>query len=206
MLILLTMVTGGSVETGCTRCTRYLIYEHHVTPLSPDMERIKGTSRCRVIAAQITASKPSNNNMYWLTLALVLLTLLAFRLLSNLLHNIRLARSTNLPYYIFPVSEVNILWLGLLETRTFQNLVKNWFPTILADYVYDSGFKFRWTVKDRLKRKYGGAYLIVTPGTVSCQVGDAGIIAQVCRQRQRFPKPSHQYGGFSCLWILCAFG
>lgn len=80
--------------------------------------------------------------------------------------------------------------------------MKNWLPANLADYVYDSGFKFRWTVKDRLKRKYGGVYLIVTPGTVSCQVGDAGVIAQVCRQRQRFPKPSHQYGRFSYLYGL----
>lgn len=140
-----------------------------------------------------------------LTLALLLLSLPILRSFYNVLYNIRLARSTGLPYYIFPVSEVNVLWLGLLETRTFQNLVKNWLPTSLADYIYDSGFKFRWAVKDRLKRKYGGVHLIVTPGTVSCQVGDAGVIAQVCKQRQRFPKPTHQYGAFSYLqiwWML----
>ena len=111
-----------------------------------------------------------------------------------------LARSLGLPYYTFPVSETNIFYLALFETRLVPYLISTWLPRNLADYLYASSFKYCWTVKDRLLRRYGGVYAVASPAGIFWQVSDAEVAGQVCRNRRGFPKPTERYG--RC--IICA--
>jgi hypothetical protein len=105
-----------------------------------------------------------------------------------------LARQTGLPYVLFPFSEQSVIYLSLFETRWVPYVVNRWFPRELADYIHGSVFKYRWTVKDRLCKKYGGVYLFATPATLICNISDTSDVSQVCMTRHSFPKPVQQYG------------
>ncbi|KAL4789551.1 cytochrome P450 [Aspergillus venezuelensis] len=126
--------------------------------------------------------------MFLLTFIAVLFIYTIYNL-ACLLHNRSLARKTNLPYILFPFSEANIFFLALWSTVWFPYVVNNWLPQALADHINDSVFRGRWDVKDRMARKYGGVYLYVTPGGISCNVADADVVEQVCRARTNFVKP-----------------
>ncbi|KAL5000108.1 cytochrome P450 [Aspergillus recurvatus] len=122
-----------------------------------------------------------------LTTALIYIIHTALSLLSNL----HLVRRTcpSLPRIIFPISEANLLYLSLFESRWFNHIRRHWLPTSVADYIADGAFRGRWDVRDRLARKHGGVYLSVTPGLVSCHVSDAEVVSQVVREREGFVKP-----------------
>ncbi|KAL4960034.1 cytochrome P450 [Aspergillus stella-maris] len=117
--------------------------------------------------------------------------------LACLLHNRSLARKTNLPYILFPFSEANIIFLALWSTVWFPYVVNNWLSLALADLVNDSVFRGRWNVKDRMAMKYGGVYLYVTPGGISCNVADGDVVEQVCRARTSFVKPVKHMEGLN---------
>ncbi|KAL6230042.1 hypothetical protein BDW75DRAFT_249078 [Aspergillus navahoensis] len=125
--------------------------------------------------------------MLWLTI-LALPALYTVTCIVALLHNRALARKTNLPYVLFPVQESNLIYIGLTNTQWFPYIVKNWLPESIADHVLDSMYQLRWAVKDRMVKKYGGVYLHVSPGMITCQVSDARVVQQVCRARQSFVK------------------
>ncbi|KAL5001058.1 cytochrome P450 [Aspergillus recurvatus] len=105
-----------------------------------------------------------------------------------LLHNRSLAQRTNLPYVLFPVYESNLIYVGLTGTQWFSYIVKHWLPESIADHVLDSVYRHRWAVKNRMVKRYGGVYLYVTPGGITCNVADARVVQQVCRARQSFMK------------------
>ncbi|KAL2848434.1 cytochrome P450 [Aspergillus pseudoustus] len=108
---------------------------------------------------------------------------------TALLRNRSLARQTNLPYLLFPFSEANLFYIALLETRWFRYLVNHLLPESWAGYIHDSTFKLRWTGKGRMAKKYGGVYLYVTPGGISCNVTDADVVEEICKARHSFVKP-----------------
>ncbi|KAL4984706.1 cytochrome P450 [Aspergillus falconensis] len=122
-----------------------------------------------------------------LATTLIYITHTALSLLSNL----HLVRRTcpSLPRIIFPISEANLLYLSLFEFRWFNHIRRHWLPISVADYIADGAFRGRWDVRDRLARKYGGVYFSVTPGLLSCHVGDAEVVSQVVRERSGFVKP-----------------
>ncbi|KAL3430294.1 cytochrome P450 [Aspergillus tetrazonus] len=122
-----------------------------------------------------------------LATALIYITHSAFSFLSNLRLVCKICPS--LPRVLFPVSEVNLLYLALFESRWFNHIRRYWLPTSIADYIADAAFRGRWDVKDRLARKYGGVYLSVAPGLISCHVGDAEVVSQVVKERKGFVKP-----------------
>ncbi|KAL4940224.1 hypothetical protein BDV06DRAFT_224278 [Aspergillus oleicola] len=126
--------------------------------------------------------------MLWLTLFAVPFAYTLNNLLS-LLHNRSLARKIKLPYIIFPFFEANLFYLALWDSRWFSFIVNNWLPQALADLINDSVFRARWDVKDRMAKEYGGVFLYVTPGGISCNVSDADVVEQVCRARTSFVKP-----------------
>ncbi|KAL6236140.1 hypothetical protein BDW75DRAFT_239493 [Aspergillus navahoensis] len=126
--------------------------------------------------------------MLWTTL-LALPAIYTLSTLASLLRNRSLACKTNLPYVLFPLYEANLFYIMIFETRWFQYVVNDWLPQSWADHICDGVFRGRWAVKDRLAKRYGGVYLTVTPGGVSCHVGDAGVVEQVCRGRHGFVKP-----------------
>ncbi|KAL4876526.1 cytochrome P450 [Aspergillus karnatakaensis] len=126
--------------------------------------------------------------MLWLTL-LSLPTIYTLSTLTSFLKNLSLARKTNLPYTIFPVYEANLAYILLFETSWFPYVLNNLLPESWADILRDGAFRGRWSIKDRLARRYGGVYLTVTPGGISCHVGDAAVVDSVVRDRRGFEKP-----------------
>ncbi|KAL2847388.1 cytochrome P450 [Aspergillus pseudodeflectus] len=126
--------------------------------------------------------------MLWTTIAAIP-AIWTIHTITSLLRNRSLARKTNLPYILFPFSEANLFYIFLLETRWFRHLVTHVLPATWADYIDDSTFKLRWTGKDRMAKRYGGVYLYVTPGGISCNVTDADVVEQVCKARHSFVKP-----------------
>ncbi|KAL2803125.1 cytochrome P450 [Aspergillus granulosus] len=123
--------------------------------------------------------------------------ILAIRQVISLLHNRSLARRTNLPYIIFPFTEANLFYIALLDMRWFQYIVSHILPDDWADYIYDSSFKCRWTGKDRMAQKYGGCYLYVTPGGITCNVTDADVVKSIYKARHSFLKPVKVLEGFA---------
>ncbi|KAI9925883.1 hypothetical protein AWENTII_011987 [Aspergillus wentii] len=121
-----------------------------------------------------------------------LLTLYIINTIKNLLHHRNRAIQTGLPYILLPVSEHNIAYLLLFETRFLIQLIRL-LPPWLADYFYISSFKSRWCAKERFHEKYGPVYLIASPGSLTCAVADAGAISQIFMDRRGFPKPVEQY-------------
>lgn len=132
-------------------------------------------------------------NMMWMTI-LAVPALYGLHSFASLLHNRSLARKTKLPYIIFPVFEANLFYLALFGTRWFQYVIANWLPESLADHIHDSVFRNRWAVKDRMAKRYGGVYLYVTPGGISCNVADADVVEQVVKARHSFLKPVKHLG------------
>lgn len=105
-----------------------------------------------------------------------------------------LARKIGLPYVSFPISSHNILFLSLFETRFVPYVINTWLSPKLADFIYGSAFKTRWAARDRLHRRYGGVYMLITPSVSTCMVCDASVASQICMSRHGFPKPIKQYG------------
>lgn len=131
--------------------------------------------------------------MLWATL-IALPLIYVLNLSIRFLHNVQLARKTNLPYILFPLFEANLLYIALFETKWFPYFLSKCTPEWIADYINDGIFKARWSVKDRMAKKYGGVYLYVTPGGISCNVGDADVVNQICKARHCFIKPVEHLG------------
>ncbi|RDW81470.1 cytochrome P450 [Aspergillus mulundensis] len=132
------------------------------------------------------------------TLPAALITIYIAQTVLSFLHNLHLIRKTcpSLPRIAFPISEANLLYLLLFESRWFNYVRRYWLPTGVADYIADAAFRGRWDVKDRLARKHGGVYISVTPGLVSCHVGDADVVSQVVKDRKGFVKPVEHLKAF----------
>lgn len=113
----------------------------------------------------------------------------------GILRHRALARQIGLPYLIsFPASESNLLYQTIAETRLFPYVVNNWLPQWLADNINAGIFRFRWNVKDRMRKRFGGVYLEVTSGTLTCTVDDASVASQIFTARHTFLKPVEKYG------------
>ncbi|KAL4908760.1 hypothetical protein BDW74DRAFT_187311 [Aspergillus multicolor] len=147
----------------------------------------------------MSMSMPSLLNLPTLPATLAaLITVYITHTALSFLRNLHLTRKTSpsLRRTIFPISEANLLYLLLFESRWFNYIRRHWLPTSLADCIADAAFRGRWDAKDRLARKLGGVYLTVTPGLVSCHVGDADVVGQIVRERRGFVKPVEHLKAF----------
>ena len=132
-----------------------------------------------------------------------LLTLYIIHSLVCLLSNVRKARATGLPYLVLPISEFNLLHVLSFSTTTIPYLVNTYFPVWLTDIVYSNIINYRWTItRDRLVKKYGGIYLVATPGHLTCNVSDAEVVSHIYRSRGQFVKPTWQYGEYIHRYLL----
>lgn len=143
--------------------------------------------------------------MFWLIIT-TLLAAYAARLAFCFHRNRTVARKTGLPYVLFPVPVQSIAYTIAFETRFVPYVVNTWLPHGLADYINGSVYKCRWTVKDRLSKKYGSVYLLVTPAKLTCHVSDASVISQIYAARRNFPKPVESYGRSLRLSLSIAYG
>ncbi|KAJ9607585.1 hypothetical protein H2200_007663 [Cladophialophora chaetospira] len=105
--------------------------------------------------------------------------------LISLFSNYRLARTSKLPILISPVNPFNPFWILL---RPYTNPVLSYLPFGLGrstDYNY---LGFAWKDKNRLHKRYGGAYIIVTPGQNQLIVGDATACNDIFKNHRIWPK------------------
>ncbi|KAL5356043.1 cytochrome P450 [Aspergillus floccosus] len=106
--------------------------------------------------------------------------------------NIRRAQRTGLPYVVAPLPW-SVPMMILLETTWIPYIIHNWLPLWLADTIDDPMNNFRWRIKNRQAKRYGGVYLVVTAKAVICSVADAAVVSQIVNARSEFPKPVWQY-------------
>lgn len=137
--------------------------------------------------------------MLWLILG-ALCFAYAARFVGGFLRHRALARDTGLPYTVFPFAENNIVYLTFLQTQLAVRLLEA-VPTWVAEYVYGSAYKYRWTAKGRLRNRFGSLYTVASPAKVTLQVSDASVASEICMARHSFPKPVQQYGKLRTLTV-----
>lgn len=130
--------------------------------------------------------------MLWVILGALCLIYTA-RFVAGFLRHRGLARDTGLPYTVFPFAENNIVYLTFLQTQLCVRLLEV-VPSWIAEYVYGSAYKYRWTAKGRLRNRFGSLYTVASPAKLTLQVSDASVTSQICTARHSFPKPVKQYG------------
>ena len=135
-------------------------------------------------------------------LASALLIAYGFHSLVNFLSHLRQARASGLPYIVLPISEWSMINVLAFATETLPHITRTYLPRWLADVVYSNVLTYRWTPRDSMVKQFGKVYLVVTPGTLSCNVADATTASYVYRTRQQFVKPTWQYSEFSSFHIF----
>ncbi|PWY77047.1 cytochrome P450 monooxygenase [Aspergillus heteromorphus CBS 117.55] len=129
--------------------------------------------------------------MIWYTVVVGLVGLVVLDYAWGLAKHIRVARRSGLPYVI-ALDQPNILFMVLFGTTLLPYMI-SWLPPWLADIMNDNLGSFRWRVKNRQTKRYGGVYLNVSPHGIRCSVGDAAVVSQIVNARHDFPKPVFQY-------------
>jgi hypothetical protein len=126
-------------------------------------------------------------------LLLLLVAIHTARRVLSLLHNIRLARSTGLPYLIYPIAmNTPPLVLALTQPRV-QALITKFLPQAARDYLFLTTYNTHWRVGGRMVQKLGSVFLAVSPGGLSAFVADAEAVREIVMNHERFPKPLGLY-------------
>ncbi|OCL05914.1 cytochrome P450 [Glonium stellatum] len=123
----------------------------------------------------------------------LLLVLVVVYKTVNLVHYIRLARATGLPYVITPVLETEII--GLLATPILRTIYHNhlnggkgwpkWCRFIIKDW--------SWEDKRLAHDELGDVFLCVSPEGIICYSADAAMGWDVMNRRYDFTKPPDKY-------------
>lgn len=114
-------------------------------------------------------------------------------LVSFTIH-LRQARASGLPYMVMPYSENNDINTMSFSSNALPRLTRKYLPDWLADIVQFNVLSTRWMVRDRMFKKLGRVFLIVTPGDLNCHIADAAIASHIYRSRQQFTKATQLYG------------
>ncbi|KAA8900014.1 cytochrome P450 [Sphaerosporella brunnea] len=145
------------------------------------------------MAAAYTPLVDSAHAHPYLTLVALLLAVHAAHSFISLLHNIRLARATGLPYLIYPYSFSNPLLVLLVSWPWVQNLIATILPQLGQDYIFQTMYSTHWRVQGRWNQRLGAVFLAVSPTRITAFVADAGAIREIMADRERFPKSLEQY-------------
>lgn len=133
-----------------------------------------------------------------------ILTLTTCYLLHSLVTftiHLRQARASGLPYMVMPYSENNIINVLCLSSETLPRLARRYLPAWLADRVQFNTISCRWTVRDRMFKKLGRVFLIVSPGGLNCHIADAEVASHIYRTRQQFVKQTRVYREYTSSYI-----
>lgn len=103
------------------------------------------------------------------------------------------ARTSGLPYMIMPYSENNFLNNLISSTERFSRVTRRYLPRSMAEKVLFNALSSRWMLRDRMFRKLGRIFLIVSPGSLTCHVADAAVASHIYRSRQQFGKAAEVY-------------
>jgi hypothetical protein len=130
-----------------------------------------------------------------LSIPMLLALLLGYKTI-NLLHNIRLARATGLPYVITPILETEII--GQIATPVLRFIYHDylsqgkgwpkWCRFIIKDW--------SWEDKRRAHDEHGDVFLCVSPHGIICYSADAVMGWDVMNRRNDFTKPPDKYSKF----------
>ncbi|KAK2762707.1 hypothetical protein FQN54_000881 [Arachnomyces sp. PD_36] len=106
---------------------------------------------------------------------------------------LRQARASGLPYMVMPYSENNMINTIVMSSEGLARLTRKYLPEWLADIIQFNVLSYRWTVRDRMSKKLGRAFLIVSPGELNCHIADAAVVAHIYRSREQYAKATKLY-------------
>jgi hypothetical protein len=138
-------------------------------------------------------------------LSLFFLSLLIYKAFS-LFQNIRLAKSTGLPYTLSIFHEFEV-WTYLTDPfirwKYSKYLMRGegwpkWARFMVKDWMYED--------KARAHQELGDVFLVVTPGGLVCYVADAKTAMTVCTRRKDFIKPPEKMSMLILHALNCFFG
>ena len=120
-----------------------------------------------------------------LSISLLCTLVLFISHVARLILNYRLARKTGLPIYITPFNPTNVVWV------TFSGISRPLFAKILPRFLYErfvvTCFGWEFYERNRINKKLGRVFMLVTPGKNEMWVADAAIAEQVMSRRKDFP-------------------
>ncbi|KAF8472033.1 cytochrome P450 [Kalaharituber pfeilii] len=107
--------------------------------------------------------------------------------------NIRIARTSGLPYIVIPIFEYGIFWMvfcpllhPLINRCLPSFLTKSWEPFLAPDW--------QWRMKhSACKLLKSDVFLVVSPTAIIMSVADADMINEIITRREDFPKPTKAY-------------
>lgn len=109
----------------------------------------------------------------------------------ELIRNIVFARSTGLPYLIYPIHERNPLYAIITSIPAMQKWADTW-PEEWRDWWNAGAYATKWKARGMYDR-HGTVYLRVAPGGLVLECGDPKAIDEIMSHRERFPKPWWTY-------------
>jgi hypothetical protein len=112
--------------------------------------------------------------------------------LFYLLRNIRRARSTGLPYLIYPIAMNTPLLVVALSQPCAQALITR-LPQVVQDYLFLTTYNTHWRVGGRMVQRLGSVFLVASPRGLTAFVADAEAVREIMMNRERFPKPVGLY-------------
>ncbi|KAI1389972.1 cytochrome P450 [Hypoxylon trugodes] len=114
-----------------------------------------------------------------------------FSIISGLRANVAAAKQSGLPYFLVPFAPWNrigqifaAIWVPL-----FKCLPRKYWQDI--EEILESGWQYQHN--HELFTKLGDAFLIVSPGKITCFTENAEVIHQITSKREAFPKPTDVY-------------
>jgi hypothetical protein len=127
--------------------------------------------------------------------ALLLLATFIFNIALPLAKNVRIARTSGIPYVFVPYYAYNRL-TSMFMARTLLRITDKFAPSLSATswrYLVTSSWpwKFRHAPFTGLQTD---TFLTVAPGGIIMHTADANVIAQIFARGDDFPKPTHLYG------------
>lgn len=109
--------------------------------------------------------------------------------LIGLLRNVRIAKSTGLPYTISPHLEFETI--GYITTPILRYLYADY---LMKGQGWPKWARFmitNWPYEDnrRAHQEYGDVFLVASPHGLICYCTDANMAMDVCTRRKEFTKP-----------------
>lgn len=116
----------------------------------------------------------------------------AISCIFGLARNILIARSTGLPYLIYPIHERNMIYGIITAIPAVQKWVDTWKNEEWRDWWNAGPYPTKWKARKAYAR-WGTMYLRVAPGGIVLECADAKAIDEIMSHRERFPKPWWTY-------------
>ncbi|KAK0652196.1 cytochrome P450 [Cercophora newfieldiana] len=122
-----------------------------------------------------------------------------YKYFTGLRHNIVIARRSGIPYIVYPIHPLNILWqsTNMFWLPLIKKLPKSWWEGRIIVMHPDWSFKFNQAYFDWVGSQ---TVIVVGPDQMTLYTEDAEVISQITMRKEAFPKDIARYG------LLTMFG